>query len=96
MVCLSKICLLIHKNQKQIIYITYNHAQPPFSGIFHSCKVCKVHLGPCQKSWQKKLHHRCSTINKQYSPLNRNQSVDLRSKSIDWSLFDGEHWSLMG
>ena len=29
-------------------------------------------------------------------PTYRNQSTDLHSKSIDWFLYDGEHWSLTG
>ena len=29
-------------------------------------------------------------------PIYRNQSIDLYCKSIDWFLYDEEHWSLMG
>ena len=35
-------------------------------------------------------------INDQRSPSYRNQSIDLESKSIDWFLYDGKHWPLMG
>ena len=35
-------------------------------------------------------------INDQCSTSKRNQSIDLYCKSIDWFLYDGEHWSLMG
>ena len=28
--------------------------------------------------------------------LHRNQSIDLQYKSLDWFLYDGEQWSLMG
>ena len=35
-------------------------------------------------------------INDQCFPSHRNQPVDLQSKSIDWFLYDREHWSLMG
>ena len=35
-------------------------------------------------------------INDQCSQSYRNQSIDLHCKSIDWFLYDGEHWSLMG
>ena len=29
-------------------------------------------------------------------PISRNQSINLHCKLIDWFLYDGEHWSLMG
>ena len=29
-------------------------------------------------------------------PIKYNQSIDLQCKSIDWFLYDREHWSLMG
>ena len=32
----------------------------------------------------------------QCSSLYRNRSIDLQSKSFDWFLYDGKHWSLMG
>ena len=35
-------------------------------------------------------------MNDQCSPSYRTQSIDLQFKSIDWFLYDGEHWSLMG
>ena len=35
-------------------------------------------------------------INNQCSLSFKNQSIDLLCKSIDWFLYDGEHWSLMG
>ena len=35
-------------------------------------------------------------VNDQCFPPYRNQSIDLQCKSIDWFLYDGEHWSLMG
>ena len=35
-------------------------------------------------------------IYEQCSPSYRNQSVHFYCKSIDWFLYDGEHWSLMG
>ena len=35
-------------------------------------------------------------INNQCSLSFKNQSIDLQCKSIDWFLYDGEHWSLMG
>ena len=35
------------------------------------------------------------TISDQCFPSCRNQSIDLENKSIDWFLYDGEHWSLM-
>ena len=35
-------------------------------------------------------------FNDQCSPSHRNQSIDLQCKSIDWFLYDGEHWSLLG
>ena len=35
-------------------------------------------------------------LNDQCSPSYRNQSNDLQSRSIEWFLCDGEHWSLMG
>ena len=34
-------------------------------------------------------------INDQCSPSYRNQSIDLQYKSIDWFLYDGQHWLLM-
>ena len=34
-------------------------------------------------------------INDQCSASYRNQSIDLQSKSIDWFLYDREHWLLM-
>ena len=35
------------------------------------------------------------THNDQCSPSYRNQSIDLHCKSVDWFLYDEEHWSLM-
>ena len=35
-------------------------------------------------------------IDDQRSPSYRNQPIDLLYKLIDWFLFDGEHWTLMG
>ena len=35
-------------------------------------------------------------VNNQCFPSYRNQSIDLQSKLIDWFLYDGEHWSLIG
>ena len=35
-------------------------------------------------------------ISDQCSPSYGNQLIDLQCKSIDWFLYDGEHWSLMG
>ena len=34
-------------------------------------------------------------IKGQCSPSNKNQSNGLQSKSTDWFLYHGEHWSLM-
>ena len=35
-------------------------------------------------------------INDQSSRKYRNQPITLLSKSIDWFLYDGKHWSLIG
>ena len=35
-------------------------------------------------------------ISDQCFPSYRNQSIDLHFMSIDWFLYDGEHWSVMG
>ena len=40
-------------------------------------------------------HAECHQINDQCSPSYRNHSIDLQYKSIDWFLYDEEHWSLM-
>ena len=38
----------------------------------------------------------CKPIVNQCSPSYRNQSIDLRCKSIDWFLYDGKHWVVNG
>ena len=35
-------------------------------------------------------------IKDQCSPSYRNQSISLQGKSIDWFLYYGEYWLLMG
>ena len=41
-------------------------------------------------------HHHHYPINDQFFLSYRNQSIDLLCKLIDWFLYDGEHWSLIG
>ena len=56
---------------------------------------------PLQRPRQSPFLHRLAAFNHkpisdQCSPSYRNQLIDLQNKSIDYFLYDGEHWLLMG
>ena len=62
----------------------------------------KGRISPCQRFqtvWKSSpVCHRCITLiqKRQMFPITLKPKTDLHCKTIDWLLYDVEHWSLMG